>query len=293
MKTNSLDIQNFIDDPEASESEMLLRFFRFQGNRENTLNLEQIPAIIRAGCVVLCLKGEFDIKLNERTYTVRERGLCIILPDTVVQGMRRSEDMDCIVLAGELEFVRELPAVPASNLFLTISRNPCISLTEEEKIIILAHFEYIRLNYERKNFPYRLDVTRQLLLVFSHEIAAIYQNGKRTKKKIDSYQEKIFHDFIHLVSENYMRERRVVFYAQKLCLTAKHLSHIVKKTSRKTASQWIDGYIIRNAKLMLLSSPLTVQQISDRLNFPNPSFFTQYFKRKTGKTPKEFRMTVK
>ena len=44
---------------------------------------------------------------------------------------------------------------------------------------------------------------------------------------------------------------------------------------------------------MLLTSPQTVQQISTELNFPNPSFFTQYFKRATGKTPKQFRMTAK
>lgn len=293
METNNLNIRNFIDDPEASERETLLRFFRFRGNRDNTLNLEHIPAIIRAGCVVLCLKGGFEIKLNEHTYSVRSGDLCIIFPNTVVQTITRSADMDCIMLVGELEFVRELPAVPASKLFLAISRNPCISLTTKEKDILLAHFEYIRMNYERKDFPYRIDVTRQLLLVLCHEIAAIYQDGKRTRNKLDSYQEEVFHDFIRLVSENYLCERRVDFYAQKLCLTSKYLSLIVKKISQKSAAEWINDYVIRHAKLLLLSSSLTIQQISDELNFPNPSFFTQYFRRKTGKTPKTFRMTVK
>jgi len=90
-----------------------------------------------------------------------------------------------------------------------------------------------------------------------------------------------------------MRERRVDFYSKKLSISSKHLAHLVKSVSQKTAAEWIDDFIVRHIKRMLMTSPQTVQQISAELNFPNPSFFTQYFKRATGKTPKEFRMTAK
>ena len=63
---------------------------------------------------------------------------------------------------------------------------------------MLAHFDYIRMNYERKDFPYRIDVTRQLLLVLCHEIAAIYQNGEQAAIPSDTYQEKLFRKFIRL-----------------------------------------------------------------------------------------------
>ena len=107
------------------------------------------------------------------------------------------------------------------------------------------------------------------------------------------YKERIFHQFIRLVSDNYMSERRVDFYSKKLHISSKHLAHLVKSVSQKTAAEWIDDFIVRHIKRMLLTSPQTVQQISTELNFPNPSFFTQYFKRATGKTPKQFRMTAK
>ena len=57
MKANSLSIRHFVNDPEAMERELLLKFFRFEGNRANVLQLEHIPAVLTAGCVVLCLKG--------------------------------------------------------------------------------------------------------------------------------------------------------------------------------------------------------------------------------------------
>ena len=65
MKANNLNIRHFVNDPEAMERELLLKFFRFEGNRANVLQLEHIPAVLTAGCVVLCLKGGLSLKLNE------------------------------------------------------------------------------------------------------------------------------------------------------------------------------------------------------------------------------------
>jgi AraC-like DNA-binding protein len=59
--------------------------------------------------------------------------------------------------------------------------------------------------------------------------------------------------------------------------------------SSRSASDWITRSVILNAKAKLATTNLSVQQIADELNFPNPSFFGQYFLRHTGMTPKEYR----
>ena len=66
-------------------------------------------------------------------------------------------------------------------------------------------------------------------------------------------------------------------------------STIIKRVSRKTAAEWIDDYVTLEAKALLKSTNLTIQQISDELNFPSQSFFGKYFKRITGLSPKEYR----
>jgi len=48
MGTNNLNIRNFVNDPEASEQELLLKLFHFQGNESNTLNIEQVPALLKS-----------------------------------------------------------------------------------------------------------------------------------------------------------------------------------------------------------------------------------------------------
>ena len=92
-----------------------------------------------------------------------------------------------------------------------------------------------------------------------------------------------------LVEESFSKERSVNYYAEKLNITPKHLSAVAKETSGHTAGEWIDSYVILEAKMLLQNSEMSIQEISSRLNFANQSFFGKYFKHHTGVSPKAFR----
>ena len=72
-------------------------------------------------------------------------------------------------------------------------------------------------------------------------------------------------------------------------MTPKYLSLLVKNVSNRTAGEWIDNYVVLEAKALLSSSTLSIQEISDRLNFANQSFFGKYFKQHVGISPTEYR----
>lgn len=91
--------------------------------------------------------------------------------------------------------------------------------------------------------------------------------------------------------KHYREERAVSFYANKLCISAKYLSAVIKDIRAKSVLALINEAVILDAKAQLKNSNLTIMQISDSLNFANPSFFTKYFKRHTGMTPKEYRIS--
>ncbi len=61
---------------------------------------------------------------------------------------------------------------------------------------------------------------------------------------------------------------------------------VVKEVSGKTVGEWIDELVILEAKALLNSSSMNIQEIADRLNFANQSFFGKYFKHYTGMSPK-------
>ncbi len=84
------------------------------------------------------------------------------------------------------------------------------------------------------------------------------------------------------------RTQRQLLDADKLCLTPHYLSSVIRETSGQTVMQWINQASDPKPKVLLKHSNLLVFQISDELNFPNPSFFSKFFKRMTGMTPAEY-----
>ena len=103
-----------------------------------------------------------------------------------------------------------------------------------------------------------------------------------------SRNEQLFQGFIREVQKNYMVNREVSFYASKLCITPKYLGVVVAQVSGRRPLEWIRDYVILDAKAMLLTREYSIQQISQMLNFPNPSFFSKYFREAVGYSPSKF-----
>ena len=88
---------------------------------------------------------------------------------------------------------------------------------------------------------------------------------------------------------HYKQERSISFYAEKLCLTPKYLSSVIKQATGKLAGTWIDECVILEAKTQLKCSGKSIQQIAEELNFANQSFFGKYFKHHTGMSPSKYK----
>ena len=102
-------------------------------------------------------------------------------------------------------------------------------------------------------------------------------------------KEQIFRDFLTLLEQHFTQERSISFYADRMCLTPKYLSTIVKEVSGKHGMQWIDEYVTLEAKALLRDNSLSVKQVSDQLNFPSQSMFGRFIKKMTGYSPKQYK----
>ncbi len=63
----------------------------------------------------------------------------------------------------------------------------------------------------------------------------------------------------------------------------------MKEISGRTAGDWIENYVIMEAKVLLKTTDMTIQEIAVYLNFANQSFFGKYFKHHTGSSPSNYR----
>ena len=109
------------------------------------------------------------------------------------------------------------------------------------------------------------------------------------KRQSHNRAEEYFKQFTHLLGEHFREERSVGFYARQLCITPKYLTTLIKRISGQSVSEWIDNYVILEAKALLKSGQYTIQQVSDMLNFANQSFFGVYFKKAVGCSPTAYK----
>ena len=122
-----------------------------------------------------------------------------------------------------------------------------------------------------------------------HLYDSVYQRHTDKLQASQSREQTIFDRFIQLVNQHCAEQQQIGYYADRMCLTDRYLSTIIHQTSGVTAKEWIDRALITRIKVELMHTSKPIAQISDEINFSNPSFFSRYFRRETGMTPGECR----
>jgi YesN/AraC family two-component response regulator len=183
-----------------------------------------------------------------------------------------------------------LPALPGSILSETYTGNGIVLSFNEKEWTQTEMFFTLLWNILHSS-PYRRETVQHLIISLLYNLKYTYEQTRTATPLRLSRQEEIFRRFIALVNEHSKQERSVDFYAGKLCLTPHYLSTVIREASGQTVMQWINQSVILEAKVLLKHSNLLIFQISDELNFPNPSFFSKFFKRITSMTPAEYQRT--
>ena len=242
------------------------------------------PYRFKEGRILYVLQGKAYISANLIKHEITPQTVIVTPPDSIIEVLNFDENFDFKALAFSNEF---LPTSERGNLTDSyIKQGLVIHLTENEWRQA-EHFFDLIWNIANE-VPFRREVVQ-------HTVTAMLFNLRYIqKKKIDSApagtfrNEEFFRRFITLINEHSKSERNVGFYADKLCLSPKYLGTLIRQISNQTVMDWIEQSVILEAKAMLKHSNLLVYEISDELNFANPSFFSKFFKRLTGMSPQEY-----
>ncbi len=100
----------------------------------------------------------------------------------------------------------------------------------------------------------------------------------------------MFNKFEEIIIQHHRESREVAFYARQLCLSPKYFASVIKELTGISATEWINRYVIVEAKWLLLHQRnKSIQQIANYLGFTEQSSFSRFFKRYEGVTPNAFR----
>lgn len=235
----------------------------------------------------ICLKGEIRGRIDLMPYCVKAPAISITLPGQILEYESNTSDFEAVFVLMSEQFNDSLHLPDRFSTFLSVRNNPVISLGPGQLEAIQTYCTMIQRVIRVKDNPNRMEIVKHLTIAFFYGLGYYFHKSSEIEKITKS--EMLVRDFLKQVQLFHKKERRIDFYADKLQLSSKYLSQVIKNYSGKSAADWIDEYVVLEAKALLKSTNMTIQQISDELNFPSQSFFGKFFKRISGVSPKTYR----
>lgn len=238
---------------------------------------------------IILNEGSLKINIDMTDYEAASPCMVIIMHKQTFKVTELPDNMngDTIIMSDRFsnELFNEYSTF--SQLRKNIELRPVIPLSGIESAFSI----YLRLLDNLIKSPvieaYKFKAAKHLTLSMFYS-TVFYLHDIEEVKPTDS-QSIIMNRFEKELKLNYKREREVGFYAERLSITPKYLSSVVLNQTGKSALKVINEYVVNESQALLLSTDLTIQQISDKLNFPSQAIFSKFFKRVTGISPREYR----
>lgn len=249
------------------------------------------PVQVTMGISFLCLSGKIEMNIGLDSYTLQKNQALIIFPGTFLHIKSFTDDVRVIFTAISPDFTNYSQDIKLGVEFgRELSQNPINTLSDENVKELLDLHRIVKKVLRDPNYQFKEEVAKSYLNIIKCNIFQKFLDTRSMHKedKPSSRKEEIFYNFIASVREHYKENRNIGFYASKLFMSPKYLSSVVHEVSGKYATEWINQYVILEAKALLRSPGMTVKDVTFCLNFANQSFFAKFFKQHTGYTPREY-----
>lgn len=255
-------------------------------------NEDMFPLRIDALLIALGTEGTGKIGIDLQEYELKRNSLIVIQPKNYIYLSQLGNQFKCSVAVCSKHLLEDVLPKLTDILPLLIHHRtePVTQLSEEEAMGIRLFYDFLRKKLHASKTRFMQQKIRSMLQATLYEMMDIYdQHSSQVEESSRSRKEEIMAKFIIAASEEFRTQRQVAYYAQKLCISPKHLSSVVKEISGRTAGDWIENYVVMESKVLLKTTDMTIQEIALYLNFANQSFFGKYFKQHTGYSPTAYR----
>lgn len=242
---------------------------------------------ILGGMVIcLCRRYEGSIYIDGKEHKLGKSSIAI-LPEKHLVRFTESIKVETIqFIAVTTDYILNMPSPIDTSIFSYSRYIPVMQVSDSKFDDFQSYFRFLYKESNEKS-TYKDEILRSILYALILEITGEYDARYNLNTGAEIKSHDVSDKFFHLLAVYYKENRTVQFYADKLNITSKYLTTAIKKTTGRPVLEWLHEAVLIEAKMLLKTTDLTVQEISDRLNFSSPSAFVQFFKKHTGTTPKK------
>ncbi|BAV06293.1 transcriptional regulator, AraC family [Filimonas lacunae] len=175
-----------------------------------------------------------------------------------------------------------------------IGGTPIFPLNDKQAEVIVDIFEKM-LRANSTDYIYIHELIRNYINLLIHE--ALQMQPSENYVKVSNGSSRVTSLFLELLERQFpiesqanpLKLRNAHDFASSLSIHVNHLNRSVKEVTGKPTSAHITDRIITEAKSLLKHTNWGIAEIAYSLGFEYPTYFNNYFKRYTDRTPTAYR----
>lgn len=276
---------------EKNREDILENEFCMQSNA-STLPITDCPSYTPICTIGICIQGNAKIRMDSQEYTIHPHDVFVFMPGLLVSVIETSPHFTTNYFTLSNTFFYDVIKTIRSfspQFFSYMKSRFLYPLPEQEMQYFMNYYTLLKSRIKLPKSFSREAIIALLRIIFldlynDFENYIKHRNNTSTTRKED-----LTHRFYTLMMDNYREHKEVIFYADKLHVSSKYLSEVVKETSGKSPKDWIIDYSLLEIKELLKNSSLNIQEITIRTKFLNQSALGRFFKRHTNMSPSEYR----
>ena len=247
--------------------------------RRNTGIMTHQPYRAKEPRFLLATSGEAEVEINGIGFQIHANSVMVVPECGTAEILSVSKDFNGYAL----------------TFPMLMCRLECLKLLSYPRLLAVSDMEaellkdWFRLLHTLFSQPEENGEMTEQMVAFVLEYLLRLHRKDLSGHRLPTCSQETFNEFVSMVNLKVRRERNVAYYAGMLGVTVNYLTVVVKKFGCRSAKEWIEAAVVREAKMMLKASQDNLETISAALGFNNAAQFGTFFKKETGMTPMEYR----
>ena len=241
--------------------------------------------------ILIVTKKTYSHVVDFKSYTLVEGSSIFIAKNQIHHFTKEIKNTDGYCIIFNSSFIDKshflLSSLNLNRLFNYHIEVPVIHQREMESDNLISIAESLRNEFTFSNDFAKSEILSSLLHVLL--LKAERTKEKQSVKDINLQWLEIFTSFKDMLEIEYPNTRSSKDYASVLFISYKFLNDIVKVLTGKTVKAFIDDYVTIEIKRYLVTTSLSIKEISYKTGFEEPANMVKFFRKKTSFTPLKFR----
>ena len=259
-----------------------------------TLTRQSISKVIETidyGELIYCRTGNAYIHINMEEWQLTPGSAIILFPGENVRWQTADNDFYAEAIRYNSETLRTASLNIEQAVYKQLRTDRLCNYHQHIQTILDNMFNIIKF-YFTENYDIMLDRIVALHLqafflgYYDYQQKVPIENSHKESQRA----EELFVRFMELLESNYRKEHQASYYADRMNITRKYLSIIVKRKTGHSTKYVIDEFLTLQLKLAIRTTNCSMKQISADFCFPNPSVFTRFFRTHVGMLPQKYRL---